>query len=262
MVTNGGTDMNLDELYNTFHEEERLFHGYASQVEYLTTLHYIYTYAKPSMRILEIGAGCGAYSLRLAEEGFHITAMDTVKRHIEIMKAKKRKDTDITIIQGNILDLPQAWNEVFDMVLCLGPLYHIEDNQQQFTAIANCCRLCKKQGILMFSYIPHDMVIASETFHVPNFLLSEELCQESLQLKNNPFIFHDEQQIEALFQTFPLRKEKHLAADGLAELMRERIDRFSKQEFEIYMKYHLHTCEKPSFLGHSNHNLLIFSKTD
>ena len=36
------------------------------------------------MRILEIGAGCGAYSLRLAEEGFHITAMDPVKRHIEI----------------------------------------------------------------------------------------------------------------------------------------------------------------------------------
>ena len=62
--------MNLQELYEDFHEETRLFQGYASQVEYLTTMQYIHMYAKRPARILELGAGCGAYSLALAKEGF------------------------------------------------------------------------------------------------------------------------------------------------------------------------------------------------
>ena len=53
--------MELQELYEHFEEEKRLFHGYASQVEYLTTMHYIHQYANTQAQILEIGAGCGAF---------------------------------------------------------------------------------------------------------------------------------------------------------------------------------------------------------
>ena len=47
--------MELQELYEHFEEEKRLFHGYASQVEYLTTMHYIHQYANTQAQILEIG---------------------------------------------------------------------------------------------------------------------------------------------------------------------------------------------------------------
>ena len=67
--------MELQELYEHFEEEKRLFHGYASQVEYLTTMHYIHQYANTQAQILEIGAGCGAYSLALAKEGYSLTAV-------------------------------------------------------------------------------------------------------------------------------------------------------------------------------------------
>lgn len=99
----------------------------------------------------------------------------------------------------------------------------------------------------MFAYIPHDMVMATETMHVEGFLTGDEIDAKTLQLYNDPFVFHDEQSIDELFHPFPLEKLKHVAADGLAELMSERINRFTAEEFQVWMRYHLKTCEKPSF---------------
>ena len=96
--------------------------------------------------------------------------------------------------------------------------------------------------------------------HVEGFLTGDEIDAKTLQLYNDPFVFHDEQSIDELFHPFPLEKLKHVAADGLAELMSERINRFTAEEFQVWMRYHLKTCEKPSFLGHSNHNLFIARK--
>lgn len=254
--------MELQELYECSHEETRLFHGYASQVEYLTTMHYIHMYAKKHARILEIGAGCGAYSLALAEEGYHVTAIEPVKRHVEVMQSRKTAAMDLTILQSDAAHLSHEWIASFDLVLCLGPLYHLKEEAQQLEAIEAACRVCCNKGILMFAYIPHDMVIASETMHVEGFLTSDEVASKTLQLQSNSFVFHDEQTVENLFHQFPLCKQKHVAADGLAELMSERINRFSAEEFDIWMQYHLKTCEKPSFLGHSNHNLFIAQKND
>ena len=252
--------MELQELYEHFEEEKRLFHGYASQVEYLTTMHYIHQYANTQAQILEIGAGCGAYSLALAKEGYSLTAVEPVKKHVQIMESRKTRDMDITILECDAAHLPEDWNSKFDMVLCFGPLYHLSKTQEQLQAIEAACRVCKNKGILMFAYIPHDMVMATETMHVEGFLTGDEFDAKTLHLHNDPFVFHDEQSIDELFHPFPLEKLKHVAADGLAELMSERINRFTAEEFQVWMRYHFKTCEKPSFLGHSNHNLFIARK--
>lgn len=146
--------MELQELYEHFEEEKRLFHGYASQVEYLTTMHYIHQYANTQAQILEIGAGCGAYSLALAKEGYSLTAVEPVKKHVQIMESRKTRDMDITILECDAAHLPEDWNSKFDMVLCFGPLYHLSKTQEQLQAIEAACRVCKNKGILMFAYIP------------------------------------------------------------------------------------------------------------
>ena len=165
--------MELQELYEHFEEEKRLFHGYASQVEYLTTMHYIHQYANTQAQILEIGAGCGAYSLALAKEGYSLTAVEPVKKHVQIMESRKTRDMDITILERDAAHLPEDWNSKFVMVLGFGPLYHLSKTQEQLQAIEAACRVCKNKGILMFAYIPHDMVMATETMHVEGFLTGD-----------------------------------------------------------------------------------------
>ena len=75
----------LEAYYNKFNEDKRLLsrHG---QVEFHTTMHYIRQYARQlqaeggaPLRVIDIGAGTGRYSVALAAEGYDVTAVEPVK---------------------------------------------------------------------------------------------------------------------------------------------------------------------------------------
>ena len=85
----------LEQYYNKFNEEKRLNsrHG---QVEFITSMRYIHKYLdrleeskKPEeIKILDIGAGTGRYSIPLAEEGYDVTAVELVKHNLGRLKQK------------------------------------------------------------------------------------------------------------------------------------------------------------------------------
>lgn len=86
----------LEEYYNKFNEEKRLNsrHG---QVEYRVSMKYIHKYldeaAKKNginqVKVLDIGAGTGRYSVPLAEEGYDVTAIELVKYNLGILKRRQ-----------------------------------------------------------------------------------------------------------------------------------------------------------------------------
>lgn len=252
--------MGLQGLYEHFKEEKRFFHGYASQVEYLTAMHYTHQYTSTQAQILGIDTGCDAYSLALMKEGYSLTTVKLAKKHVQIMGSRRTRDMDIITLECGTAHLPEDWDSKFDMVLCFGPLYHPPKTQEQLQAIEAAYRVCKNRGILMLACIPHDMVVAAETVHVEGLPMGNELSAKALQPHNDPFMLHDEQSIDELLHPFPLEKPKYVAADSLAELMSERINRFITEKFQVRMRYHSKTCEKPSLLGHNNHNLFIIRK--
>lgn len=98
----------LEEYYNKFNEEKRLNsrHG---QVEYRVSMKYIHAYLdeavagkrreavfadgeetaiKGMVKLLDIGAGTGRYSVALAEEGYDVTAVELVRHNLGILKKK------------------------------------------------------------------------------------------------------------------------------------------------------------------------------
>ena len=70
---------------NTYKEENR-FETFSQKIEYITTMRYIEKYLKKGARILEVGAGTGAYSIALAKMGYNVTALELVPRNVEVMK--------------------------------------------------------------------------------------------------------------------------------------------------------------------------------
>ena len=109
----------LRAYYENYDEEGRLLsrHG---RVEYITTMKYIHEFAAGAVRILEVGAGTGRYSVQLAREGFDVTAVELFAHNLEVLRSKLDGSEPITALQGNALDLSRFPDGSFDMTLLLG----------------------------------------------------------------------------------------------------------------------------------------------
>ena len=122
----------LTDFYNQYDEDNRLAYRHGS-VEFLTTMRYIEKYRKPGDRVLEIGAGTGRYSHALARQGYTVDAVELIGHNIDIFRKNTQTGENITITQGNAMDLSAFPDNMYDITLLLGPLYHLytkEDKQQ------------------------------------------------------------------------------------------------------------------------------------
>lgn len=75
----------LTNYYNEYDEDGRLSMQ-AGSVEFLTTMKYIEKHLKSGMKILEIGAGTGRYSLAFAEKGYKVDAVELIEHNIDIFR--------------------------------------------------------------------------------------------------------------------------------------------------------------------------------
>lgn len=132
----------LEEYYNKFNEEKRLNsrHG---RVEFITSMKYIHDCLgslmnekqldlRSQIKILDVGAGTGRYSVPLAEEGYDVTALELVKHNLGRLKQKSDK---VKAYQGNATKLKKFGNDEFDLTLVFGPMYHLKSAEEKLAAL-------------------------------------------------------------------------------------------------------------------------------
>lgn len=247
-------------LYEIFDEDSRLSTK-ASRVEFLTTVREIEKYLKPGMKILDIGAGTGVYSLYFAEKGYEVTAVELVEKHVRLIKEKKKTENKLNVFQGNALDLSKFKDESYDIVLCFGPLYHLGSLEDQLKCISEAKRVCKEQGKMFFTFINNDMVIITETMcYNSKYLIGNNYDPKTFKVKDFPFVFKTIEEARELLKKSGLILIKEIAADGLSELLAEKINNMDDESYKLWLNYHFYCCEKPEFLGASNHLLFVAKK--
>lgn len=116
------------------------------------------------MRVLEIGAGTGRYSLALAREGYEVDSVELVEHNIEVFQSKLREDDRVNVIQGNAMDLSMFSNEIFDMTLSLGPMYHLFDEKKKRKALEEAIRVTKKGGLIFVAYCMNEVTLIQYCF--------------------------------------------------------------------------------------------------
>jgi SAM-dependent methyltransferase len=103
----------------------------------------------PPARIADIGAGPGAYSIWLAEQGYQVTARDLMQLHVEQLRARAEQQglrIDVGTADARRLDLPDA---TFDAVLEFGPLYHLLERHGRVQALREAARIVVPGGLVM-----------------------------------------------------------------------------------------------------------------
>ncbi len=257
----------LIDFYNHYDEDARLCSRHGS-VEFLTTMHYIKKYLTVGSRILEIGAGTGRYSHALARSGFTVDAVELVPRNIQIFQQKTLPDENISVRQGNALDLSDFGDNRYDITLLLGPLYHLYSDTTKQQAIREAIRVTKKGGILFAAYVISDGCLLDEgfcrgTIDVEEYLKEGLLDPQNFAARSQPkdlFELVRKEDVDRLIQPFPLTRLHYVAADGCSLLIRESLDRMDDNTFALYLRYHLITCERPDMLGYTSHALDILKK--
>lgn len=249
--------------YNKYNEDGRLKRKNRLP-EYLITMKYIEKYLKPNSKILEIGAGTGRYSVALAEKGYDVTAVELVPRNIEIMKKKVKPNHNIKIYEGNACDLSFIESGVYDIVLLLGPMYHLYNEEDKHKAISEAIRVAKKGGIIYSAYCNNDTVMYKMfyTKKILNHLKNGDIDENYHAVSKPELIFelYRKEDIDRLMSKYNVTRLHFVGVDMLSYLYNNKLERLNKKEFEEYMKFLNVICVNESMTGLSIHMLDIFRK--
>lgn len=254
---------NLITYYNKFNEDKRLTHRHGI-VEYTTAMKYICELLSKmnNPKIIDIGAGTGKYSVSLAENGYDVTAVELVKHNLMTLKAK---NTSVKACQGNATNLSKFNDNSFDMVLLFGPLYHLINKEDKLKALMEAKRIVKDDGVVLISYYMNEYAIITHGFRDNNILeaIKNGDIDENYHVtpkETDLYSMVRLEDINELNELAGLKRIKILAQDGPSDYIRQVINKMDDETFNLYIKYHLSTCERLELLGASSHVLDIVKK--
>lgn len=247
--------------YNNYDEHARL-EVRSRLPEYLTTMRYIHKYLRPESKILEIGAGTGRYSLALAEEGYSVDAVELVAHNIEIFKSHMRPNQNVRIFQGNACKLDFIESDSYDIVLLLGPMYHLFTDEDKIAAIREAVRAAKKGGVIFAAYANNDLTIYKLFYkgEITNYISEIDHNFHCKSMPHDVFEVYRKEDIDRIMRSFPVQRLHYVGVDMIRHFLKESIEAFTDAEFDLYMQYHYQICERADMVGLSEHMLDIFRK--
>ena len=255
----------LNKFYNEICDEDTRLDQKHRKLEFLTTDRYVQKYLKPNCRILEVGAGTGRYSLYYASQGYKVNSIEYVQHNLDVLKSKITDNMNIVAEQGDAIDLSRFEDNIFDIVLVLGPLYHLYTEEEINKYINEAKRVCKNNGIMMFAYLPNDSIMISWAllkghlkfgYYNKRFDQNFKIISEPSEIMRAFYI----DELEKIMNSNNIEKINNISTSGVAPHFRNIIDNLSEEEFEIWKNYHFSSCERKEVQGYSTHMLYIGKK--
>ena len=143
-------------------------------------------------------------------------------------------------------------------------MYHLYNKKDVHKALDEAIRVTKTGGIILTAFLSVYAIMNN------NYLKETLAAGIEMNFDDNYKVKHFEDQLFTGYdivefeQLFESRNTKYLttaAVDNILELAEGRTDfKMSDADFELFVKYHLATCEKRELLGFSSHLLYICKK--
>lgn len=247
---------NLEKYYNKFNEDHRLTtrHGI---VEFTTSMKYIHDFIPDGekLKILDVGAGTGRYSIALSREGHNVTAVELVERNLKVLESKHEH---VNCWPGNAMDLSFLEDDTFDITLLFGPMYHLMSEEEKLKAFLEARRVTKNGGHIFVAYVMNDYSVITYCFKqnkIKECIEKKSLTEDFHQIvtPDDLYSYLRLEDIDALNKKAGLKRVKIIAADGAADYMRRELNALDEESFNYFIQYHLANCERPELLGASSH---------
>jgi len=247
-------------------EDNRATSSRSAGLEFHYTKKALSDYINKNTRVLEVGCGAGYYGIHFADKCKEYVGVDLFPHHIELF-ANKIKESDLSNVScrvGDAANLEGIEGNSFDVVCCLGPMYHLPPVARELV-FAECKRVCKLGGIIAFAYINKVGVYAGACVHdagrstYPNKAANEAvLVHGTDDLKPGVFYFTMPEEMNAAAARHGLTKISNTGTDFFVTQC--VVDQMDDGKFELFMELSDEMVKHESCTGMSNHALLICRK--
>ncbi|NYV74396.1 bifunctional 2-polyprenyl-6-hydroxyphenol methylase/3-demethylubiquinol 3-O-methyltransferase UbiG [Streptomyces sp. UH6] len=155
----------------TVDEDSRLRDSADGRMELERTKQLLRRFLPPApARVLDVGGATGIHAEWLVEDGYEVHLIDPVPRHVERASAVCRA----TLGDARALNEP---DDSYDVVLLLGPLYHLPDPVDRYRVLTEAVRTAKPGGLVAAAAINR---YASLFEHVSYAHLYQDHMQQSV----------------------------------------------------------------------------------
>jgi ubiquinone/menaquinone biosynthesis C-methylase UbiE len=260
----------LETHYGGGYEQRRLAAG-AGRLEWLRTMEIIERFAPaPPAMVLDVGGGAGAYALPLARRGYAVELIDAVELHISQALRAAGEQPEHPLVAATVGDARQLPNPdaSVDLVLLLGPLYHLTEAADRLSALREARRVLRPGGVLLAAGISRFASTCDGLRHRylkdPDFeaIVERDLAEgQHRNPRDEPgwfttTYFHHPDELGQELVSADLELKALLGVEGPAWLMAE-LDRWLADDPATLLRALRRVEAEPSLLGASAHIIAV-----
>ena len=164
---------------------------------------------------------------------------------------------------GNAINLNKIKDNTYDITLLFGPMYHLISMDDKIKALNEAKRITKDNGSIFISYCMNEFAIIKHGFIDNNILNELDIIDDNFKInpkETDLYSFVRLEDIDYLKDITNLKRIKIINEDGPTEYMKDSINKMDDKTFDLFIKYHLSTCERKELLGTGRHILEILQK--
>lgn len=264
------------QYYESFDEWGRLDR---EPIELLINWYFIQEHLPKQGAILDNGAGPGKYAMKLAKAGYMVTLTDLTAKLVEIAQEKAEElglaDRFEGFYTANATALTDLEDNSFDASLMLGPLYHLQQEQDRINAVKELFRVTKPGGTVFVAFMsrvrhlitsltaPQHWKPNDTASHIASFMKTGTFDHQDERRFTGAYYFQIED-IPPFMESNGFETIKMIGSSNIASLI--QADQWSywrsrgDEEFAQIIELLKQTAENPYVLGISPHLLYIGRK--
>ncbi len=227
----------------------------------------------PPARILDCGSGPGRYAIELARLGYEITLFDLSKKELDLARrAATEAGVEMAGYEvGSALDLSRFADASFDAVLCLGPLYHLLEEEDRLQVLREVYRVARSSAPVFVAFISRYAAHRDAAANYPERLVDEsELYQTILetgrilpQSDGTPrfvaYLAHPAE-VQPLCRDAGFEVLHILGVEGVVSNTETRINALQGEIWERWIDVNYQIAHDPYSLGGVEHILTVCRK--